>query len=384
MGFVPCRANPDLWMLATEKSDGTKYWAYVLLYVDDVMVILHNAMIILARLDKYFKLKPGSIGNPSVYFGATVKTMILANGVLAWASSPTKYVWAFVENVEKYLKDLGDEQWKLPRKCSNPFELDYKPELNGSKELNAKLSSWYMSLIGMLQWMVEIGRVDILTEAPLMLSHMTMPREGHLDAVLHIFGHLQIVYNSRITFDPTVPYCNKSTFQECNWKEFYGNVEKAIPSNAPEPRGESVYIRMYVDYNHAVEKRTRQSRSGFFVYLNCAPVQWLSKKHATIETTVFSAEFVAMKIGIESLRGLQFKLQMMGVPIWGPLLIYGDNMSVIHKTQRPDSTLKKKSNTIAYCAVRESVAMGKSLTENVGTNHNVADLATKVLSGKKR
>ena len=54
MGFVPCLDNSDLWMLANEKTDNTKYWAYVLLYVDDVMVIHHNALSILERLDKYF------------------------------------------------------------------------------------------------------------------------------------------------------------------------------------------------------------------------------------------------------------------------------------------------------------------------------------------
>ena len=123
---------------------------------------------------------------------------------------------------------------------------------------------------------------------------------------------------------------------------------------------------------------------GFFVYLNCALVQWLSKKQATIKTSVFGAEFVAMKIGMESLRGLQYKLRMMGVPIWGPSLIYGDNMSVIHNTQQPESTLKKKSNSIAYHAVRELVSMGLLLTGHVGTNSNVADLATKVVVGKKR
>jgi hypothetical protein len=384
MGFTPCLADPDLWMMATEKPDGTKYWAYALLYVDDVMVIHHDALSILARLDKYFKLKPGSVGDPTMYLGATVKKMILDNGVSAWASSPAKYVWASVENVEKYLQDLGDKRWKLPRKCSNPFKLDYKPELDGSKELNAELSNWYMHLIGMLQWMVEIGQVDILTEVSLMSSYMAMPREGHLDAVLHIFGYLKIKYNSRMAFDPTVPYCNETSFQECDWKEFYGDVQEAIPSNAPEPRGESVHIRMYVDSDHTGEKRTRRSRSGFFVFLNCALVQWLSKKQPTIETSVFGAEFVAMRIGMESLRGLRYKLRMMGVPIWGPSLIYGDNMSVIHNTQRPESTLKKKSNSIAYHAVRESVAMGESLTGHVGTNSNVADLATKTLSGKKR
>ena len=85
-----------------------------------------------------------------------------------------------------------------------------------------------------------------------------------------------------------------------------------------------------------------------------------------------------MKQGVEALRGLRYKLRMMGVPISGPSYIYGDNMSVIHNTQRPESTLKKKSNSICYHAVRESVAMGESLTGHIATTENPADLATKV------
>jgi hypothetical protein len=119
--------------------------------------------------------------------------------------------------------------------------------------------------------------------------------------------------------------------------------------------------------------------------LNSAPIMWISKKQATIESSVFGAEFVAMKHGMETLRGLWYKLRMMGVPLSGPSLIYGDNMSVIHNTQRPESMLQKKSNSICYHAVRESVAMNESLTGHVGTDHNPADLGTKVIrAGAKR
>ena len=50
-----------------------------------------------------------------------------------------------------------------------------------------------------------------------------------------------------MAFDPTVPYYDNNSFQECDWKEFYGDVREAIPSNAPEPCGKSVHIWMYVD-----------------------------------------------------------------------------------------------------------------------------------------
>jgi hypothetical protein len=167
-------------------------------------------------------------------------------------------------------------------------------------------------------------------------------------------------------------------FKPNDWKSFYGNVEESIPSNALEPRGKDVDLRLNVNSDHAGEKRTHRLRTSFFVFMNTALVQWFSKQQATIETSVFGAEFVAMKIGMESLRGLCYKLRMMGVGISGPSYMYGNNMSVIHNTQRPESLLKKKSNSICYHAIRESVAMGESLTGHIGMNENVGDLATKV------
>ena len=65
-------------------------------------------------------------------------------------------------------------------------------------------------------------------------SHMTMPREGHLEAVLHVFEFLRQHYNSRMAFEPTYPVIDMNDFKECKWKDFYGNLNEAIPPNAPE------------------------------------------------------------------------------------------------------------------------------------------------------
>ena len=99
---------------------------------------------------------------------------------------------------------------------------------------------------------------------------------------------------------------------------------------------------------------------------------------------MFGADFVTVNIVTETLRGIRYKLIMMGVHIPGPLYIYGEKMLVINNTQRHESTLKKKSNYICYHDVSESVAMGESLTGKVVTNKNCNDLATKILYGGKR
>ena len=111
--------------------------------------------------------------------------------------------------------------------------------------------------------------MDIITEVLLMASHMAMPCEGHLYAVLHIFGFLKIKYNSQMCFDPTVPLCDERAFKECDWKQFYGDVKEAVPSNVPEPRGKKVHLRMYVDSDHAGKKRTRRQRTIFFFHQQC-------------------------------------------------------------------------------------------------------------------
>ena len=72
-----------------------------------------------------------------------------------------------------------------------------------------------------------------------------------------------------------------------------------------------------------------------------ALIDWISKKQATIETSVFGAEFVAMKHGIEKLRGLWYKLRMMGIPLTGPSYIYGDNKLQVTNSTWPESTLKR-------------------------------------------
>jgi hypothetical protein len=183
-------------------------------------------------------------------------------------------------------------------------------------------------------------------------------------------------------FDPTRPKIDRSNFNDgADWRDFYGDIKEAIPPDAPEPRGRPVVTRGLVDSDHAADKETRRSRTGYMIFINMSMIMWLSKKQATAESSVFGSEFVAIKPPFEDLRGLRYKLRMKGVPLEGPTFIYGDNMSVINNSSKPESTLKKKSNSICYHAVREAVAMGECGVGHIRTHYNFADLLTKMLSG---
>ena len=169
--------------------------------------------------------------------------------------------------------------------------------------------------------------------------------------MLHIFAYLRKYHNTELVYDPSDPVVEQDVFERRDWtsSEFgfvQGNEE--IPSNMPEPRGLEFIMRAKVDADHASDRMARRSRTGFLVYLNCSPIYWWSKKQNSIESSSFGSEFIGMKQCCEYVRGLRYKLQMMGISCEDPTFIYGDNQSVLSNTTIPDSTLKKKSQSIAY------------------------------------
>ena len=281
-------------------------------------------------------------------------------------------------------------------KANDVIPKGYRPEIDVTPELEPGEASYYASLIGILRWMVELGRVDICTEVSMMSSHLALPRKGHLETIFHMFAHLKKKHNSEMVFDPSDPDMDEGDFPREDWSlSIYGDVneelpqtkpfEESGPGDMPEPRGRGFRMRVYVDCDLGGELVTRRSRTGFAVFLNNAPIYWMSKKQGSCEVSTFGSEFTAMKQAVEYVRGLRYKLRMLGIPCDEPTFFYGDNKSVLSNTTVPASTLKKKMNSLSYHFVREGCARDEWRTAYVNTNDNVADLLTKPLpSGEKR
>ena len=381
LGYDSCLADPDVWMRKGKKDNGQTYWEYMLLYVDDALCISSNGDAPIRELGKYFKIKEESIGPPKIYLGGKMTEVILPNGVKAHAFSSSQYVQEAVRNVESF---LASRNMKLRKKATAPITTDYRPELDASPELNSTDAAYYQSVIGILRWAVELGRIDITCEVSMLSSHLALPREGHLQQVYHIFAYLKCHHNSRIVFDPTYPDIDYENFPRKDWTSAYGNMTEAIPDNAPEPRGEGFIMTAYVDADHAGDKLTRRSRTGYLVFLNNSPIYWHSKKQTSVETSSFGSEFVAMKQCTEYIRGLRYKLRMMGIPVQDPTYIFGDNKSVLYNSTLPESTLKKKSNSIAYHFVREGTARDEWRIAYVNTHFNPSDIMTKAVPGGEK
>lgn len=202
-----------------------------------------------------------------------------------------------------------------------------------------------------------------------------------MNELYHMFAYLKSHDHSRLVLDPSCPKIDEAHFVKHDWTDFYHGAKEPIPSNAPEPRGKSVVISCFVDANHAGDRVTRRSHTGVLLFCNRAPILWYSKQQNTVETSTFGFEFVAARIAVELIESLRYKLRMFGVPIDGPANVYCDNDSVVNNSTKPESTLKKKHNAIAYHRVREAVAAGTIRIAWEPTDTNIADMLTKCLSG---
>ena len=65
-----------------------------------------------------------------------------------------------------------------------------------------------------------MGRVDLITEVLLLASQLASPREGHFEAVFHIYLYLKNMHNLRMVFDPTYSDIDMSVFKQCDWRQF--------------------------------------------------------------------------------------------------------------------------------------------------------------------
>jgi hypothetical protein len=380
LGFNMCKADNDVWYRPAQKADGTKYYEYVLVYTDDILCVSANPFEILAKIDQHFMLKKESIGPPTRYLGASVEKFTFPDDDKEyWCMGSEQYVKEAVRNVKNWLDKRGA---KLKSKAPSVLPSNYAPELDASPYCSEDDSSYYQQYIGVLRWAVELGRIDICAEVSIMASYCAAPRVGHLDAVMHIFAYLSTHKRSRIVFDSSyVPHVEQV---KKDWSDFYRDAREEVPQDAPAPLGQPVQMTAFVDSDHAGDKMTRRSRTGVLIFANRAPILWHSKKQNSIESASFGSEFSALKTATELIEGLRYKLRMMGVPLEGAAYVKADNMSVIKNSTIPESTLRKKSNSIAYHYVRERCAAGVLQISYEPTGTNLADMLTKQQPGPKR
>ena len=368
LGWIMSKGNVGIWM-----KDMGSYWAYLTTWVDDIIVFDKDPMITINQLKERYILK--GIGKPEYFIGADMAHKEAPETVFVMGS------WTYVKKIlVEYERIMG---FATAKHITTPLEPGDHPELDETAVITPEKRRIYWSLIGMLQWAVTLGRIDIAIAVSTMSRFRVEPRQGHLDRVGRIFGYLRYYKSTSIKFRVEEP--DYSTFPEAkhDWEYIYGGVKEQVPDDAPEPKGKRVILTSFVDASLHHCKVTGRGVTGIIHMMNKTPVEWYTKRQSTMETSTYGAEFMAAKVCTEQIMGLRYQLRMMGVPVSESTYMFGDSQSVITSAAIPENNLKKRHVALSYHRVREAIAAGVIKFYHIEGDNNPADVLTKFLPRSK-
>jgi len=111
--------------------------------------------------------------------------------------------------------------------------------------------------------------------------------------------------------------------------------------DAPVPLGNFVMLSHYVDANIYHDMLMGRSVTGILHYLNKTPIDWYSKKQATIETATYGSELMSTRLAVDQIVDLRLTLKYLGVPIHEKSYLFGDHKLVVNSSAKPQSKLHK-------------------------------------------
>ncbi len=197
MGFRPSKADFDLWM----RSKGDHY-EYLATYVDDLLVFSREPLKIIEEVKKDFLLTEA--GKPEYYQGGDFHTTKEIDGIeeandddtaphlsSKWLKEGVKTAFSARTYISQCMSKLETMMNKTFSTKNSPMSDLYHPETDDSPLLNKEDHSKFRSLIGCANWLITLGRFDI-NYAVNTLSRFSMaPRQGHLEAMIRVFGYLK-------------------------------------------------------------------------------------------------------------------------------------------------------------------------------------------------
>ena len=255
---------------------GTPYYEYICTWVDDLSTVMHNATSIMREIGSVYKLKvidwSKEPWDPQKrYLGADCGDYELSNGTKAWHMSSESYVKAAIKTVKSW---LSEEDKQLTRIAKAPPSSRYQPELDVLDILGPDATNWFQNIIRILNWIVELGRVDINNSVERLTTFLSIPRAGNLRASLHMFSYLDHYDRTKLVFDPSMPSHIVNFNKVKNCQEHYPYAEDDFPLNMPDSLGPPVRITCFLDSDHTGDQLTRSSYYGILIYINSALISW--------------------------------------------------------------------------------------------------------------
>ena len=208
-----------------------------------------------------------------------------------------------------------------PDEKHSPMEKGDQPEMDETPLLGPDGIQKFQSIIGAIQWTISLCRFDVLHAVMSLGRFRAAPRQGHLERLKRVCGHLRKHPHGALRFRTGIPN-HEATCGETpvrfDWMEtVHGNPQEPIDPRAPPPKGKVVRTTSFCDANLMHDIVMGRSASGILDFLNQTPIDWFCKRQKQVETATYGSEFMVARQATERIIDLRCTLRSFGVPLDG-------------------------------------------------------------------
>ena len=312
------------------KTDTSLYFShtgpvYILIYVDDILIMgpsLSQICHLISSLSTHFKLK--DLGPASRFLG------------IEFQSHQDGYLLTQTQYTISILRLLKMENCKP---LSTPCPLS----CSAVSHKHTDDSHLYRRIVGALQYL-NFTRPDISYAVNQVCRSMHSPQPADWIRLKHLLRYLKRTITHGLYFN-------------------------LLPANS---------ITSFSDADWAGDVSSRQSTSGFLVYLGGNLVSWSFKKQPTIARSSTEAEYKALANASSELIWIRSLLHELTIVLPPPNL-WCDNIGATYLSANPIFHARMKHIEIDFHFVREQVASRQLRISIISVKDQVADLLTKPL-----
>ncbi|KAJ9551935.1 hypothetical protein OSB04_015980 [Centaurea solstitialis] len=322
IGFQHSRTDSSLFILHTAKAT-----AYLLLYVDDIILTASSTDLLQQIIDKLSReFAMTDLGSLHYFLG--ISAVRSSTGL-------------FLSQRTYALEILEMANMTNCNPCRTPAEPVHKLDSSGTPVADPTL---FRSLAGALQYLT-FTRPDIAFAVQQICLYMHDPREPHLHALKRILRYL------RGTLD-------------------HGLQLHISPTSS---------LIAYSDADWGGCPATRRSTSGYCVFLGDNLISWSSKRQGTISRSSAEAEYRGVANAVAETSWIRNLLLELRCPTSKATIVYCDNVSAVYMSSNLVQHQRTKHIEIDIHFVRDKVALGHIRVLHVPSTAQYADIFTKGL-----
>jgi hypothetical protein len=336
-GFEESAADPALFIKVSGSGE------MLLMHVDDLVLAATSVAELeatKATLGAHFAVK--DLGPVSDYLGMDVRRDRSSRQITL---SQQRYA---LELIEKFgMADAAPRSSPMPEGA----QLVRTGLLGGPEQepLPDADASTYRALVGGLLYLANCTRPDLAFAVGVLARFMSAPTAAHWEAGKHVLRYLR------------------------------GTAGLGLCFGGEGGTGELEQVVGFADADYGGERDSRRSTTGCVFLLNGAGVSWLSRLQHTVALSTTEAEYQAAAMAAKEALWLRNLLADMGLPLAGPLQMYGDNQSALALIKNPVVHDRSKHIDIMHHFVRQRCARMELSYDYCSTQLMIADALTKAL-----